>query len=386
MDHRADSVKTLEPISRARTGPSAAHATDASSPLAGIVCLAILELLWLAWFLIEPLPNANNTGVPTDMAVRRGWLVLKAFPQVVPETSLRESILGHGIDELSHLENLPQRVPILMAALLIAAAAIGLGDLVLRWLRLDGGIAARRASRPRLRPGCGAARRAGAYCREAGLARSLARCGWGSGSWRPWGCSRRGSGAPRDRGSTSVVVESACDLPVRRGDDPGLDAALDRLRRPRIPPPRAEGVFTGRPDRFLPHNVYTNMPFNVEMLHLLAMEVMGDWWWGGLAGQLLVAFFGAGGGDLDRGHVGRRRVSRGGLDRGGRVLSTRGYTGLRRSPTSKGPLCFYHAALVWVVVRGQGGARCESLRFWGLAGPFGRLRDGLQVYRVWSRR
>ena len=42
---------------------------------------------------------------------------------------------------------------------------------------------------------------------------------------------------------------------------------------------------------FLPHNVYTSMPFGVEMLHLAAMEVMGDWWWGGLAGQLLVALF-----------------------------------------------------------------------------------------------
>ena len=26
---------------------------------------------------------------------------------------------------------------------------------------------------------------------------------------------------------------------------------------------------------FLPHNVYTNMPFDVEMLHLLGMEVHG---------------------------------------------------------------------------------------------------------------
>ena len=42
---------------------------------------------------------------------------------------------------------------------------------------------------------------------------------------------------------------------------------------------------------FLPHNVYTSMPFGVEMLHLLGMEVLGDWWWGALAGQLLVACF-----------------------------------------------------------------------------------------------
>src|SRR5262249_58774940 len=42
---------------------------------------------------------------------------------------------------------------------------------------------------------------------------------------------------------------------------------------------------------FLPHNVYTSMPFGVEMLHLLGMEVLDDWWWGALVGQLLVAAF-----------------------------------------------------------------------------------------------
>ena len=42
---------------------------------------------------------------------------------------------------------------------------------------------------------------------------------------------------------------------------------------------------------FLPHNVYTSMPFGVEMLHLMGMEVLGDWWWGGLVGQLLVALY-----------------------------------------------------------------------------------------------
>ena len=42
---------------------------------------------------------------------------------------------------------------------------------------------------------------------------------------------------------------------------------------------------------FLPHNVYTSMPFGVEMLHLMGMEVLGDWWWGGLVGQLLVSLY-----------------------------------------------------------------------------------------------
>jgi hypothetical protein len=39
---------------------------------------------------------------------------------------------------------------------------------------------------------------------------------------------------------------------------------------------------------FLPHNVYTSMPFGVELLHLLGMEVLGDWWRGSFAGQFLV--------------------------------------------------------------------------------------------------
>ena len=64
-------------------------------------------------------------------AVRRGWLLLKAFPEVVPDTTFRESLLGNALIELEPRRNLPQRVPIVLAAGLIAAAAIGLGDLVL---------------------------------------------------------------------------------------------------------------------------------------------------------------------------------------------------------------------------------------------------------------
>src|SRR5262249_28868130 len=98
---------------------------------------ACAPVAWLAWFLIEPLPNANNTAGPNAIAVRRAWLVLKALPHVVPETSFEESFLGQGLLELSHVEYLPQRAPIVLSALLIAAAAVGLGDLVLRRLRLE---------------------------------------------------------------------------------------------------------------------------------------------------------------------------------------------------------------------------------------------------------
>lgn len=45
---------------------------------------------------------------------------------------------------------------------------------------------------------------------------------------------------------------------------------------------------------FLPHNVYGNMPLGAEMLVTLAMTVMpGElhWWWGGLAGKIVMALF-----------------------------------------------------------------------------------------------
>src|SRR5262249_3799727 len=100
--------------------------------------LAVAELVWMLWFLIVPLPNANNTGLRTDTLVRRGLLVLKAFPEVVPDTPFHESLLGQALEELTHVQNLPERLPIVLATALIAAAAAGLGDLVVRGLRLEG--------------------------------------------------------------------------------------------------------------------------------------------------------------------------------------------------------------------------------------------------------
>jgi hypothetical protein len=42
---------------------------------------------------------------------------------------------------------------------------------------------------------------------------------------------------------------------------------------------------------FLPHNVYANMPMGSEMLSLLAMVGMGDWWWGALVAKTVLAAF-----------------------------------------------------------------------------------------------
>lgn len=42
---------------------------------------------------------------------------------------------------------------------------------------------------------------------------------------------------------------------------------------------------------FLPHNVYGNMAMGSEMFSLLGMVLMGDWWFGALAGKAVIAAF-----------------------------------------------------------------------------------------------
>ncbi len=94
--------------------------------------LIALEAAWFAWFLVVPLPNAQNLG----RDLRRWVLVAGALPGVIPGVGWEKSHLGVAVQELSHVENLPQRVPIVLAAALIAAAAVALGQLALRALRL----------------------------------------------------------------------------------------------------------------------------------------------------------------------------------------------------------------------------------------------------------
>ena len=161
---------------------------------------------------------------PPARAVRRGWLLLKTFPEVVPGTTFQESFLGNGLKELSHVENLPQRLPIMLTAGLIAAAAIGLGDMVLRRLKLEAGLGA--AERIALDYGLGAGL-------LGVLTLLLGRLGW----LHPW-LFRVGLGllavaglatsrlwrTGRFKLNSSSVLTWDRDRPVRGGDDPGLDA------------------------------------------------------------------------------------------------------------------------------------------------------------------
>ncbi len=357
MDDRADALGRKVPGERSWPGP-VASAWDQRS-LAIVAGIAVLEVLWLGWFLIEPLPNAQ---VPNHV-VRRGLLVLSTFPEVVPGTRFRDSLLGRGIGELSHLENLPQRLPVALAAALIAAAAVGLGDLAagalgirrrVRWparLALDYGLGAAMLGGLTLvtgrlgwlnpwtmRVGLGGIALAGvvgAWLREIaagngsltsgvrlpedaadgscrGCSRRCSRRSWCSWSWAR--CCRRW---------TSTCWSTTCR--VRRSTSwPGESTTCA-------------------------HNIYTNMPFDVEMLHLLGMEVMGDWWWGALAGQLLVALFGLAAAVMI--FTTAARVSpRAGWIAALVYLSTPWVYRMGVIAYVEGPLCFYQAALVWAAV------------------------------------
>ena len=61
------------------------------------------------------------------------------------------------------------------------------------------------------------------------------------------------------------------------------------------------------------------MPFGVEMLHLIGMEVVDDWWLGALVGQLAGRPVRAGDGGDDRADRPAAGLAAGGLGRGGRL-------------------------------------------------------------------
>ncbi len=338
--------------------------------------LAVAEFAWLLWFLIVPLPNANNTGLPTDTLVRRGLLLLKAFPEVVPDTSFHESLLGQALEELSHVEHLPERLPIVLAAALIAAAAVGLGDAVVRGLRLEKAFWL--AERIAIDFGVGAAL-------LAVLTLVAGRMGWIA----PWPV-RIALGVIAAGGLASALLWKSRTTGLDRSAELATDPTAASRRKGAAKQPNLDwlcwvpllvvipfvvvmmlGAMLPAIDfdvleyhlqgpkeyyqagriAFLPHNVYTNMPFGVEMLHLLGMEVLGDWWWGGLAGQLSVALFAPAAAVIVAATARRRASVRAAWIAAIVYLSTPWIYRLAVIAYVEGPLCFYHAALVWFALR-----------------------------------
>ena len=286
---------------------------------------------------------------------------------------------GKASMRLRHVENLPQRLPIMLTAGLIAAAAVGAGDLVLRRLRLITGL--RAAERIALGYGLGAGL-------IGVLTLLLGRLGWlhpwlfrvvfcvlavvGLTTSRLWRAGRFKLSASSC--TLLMVIAPFVAVMILGSMLPSIDFDVleYHLQGPK------EYYKAGR-IAFLPHNVYTSMPFGVEMLHLAAMEVMGDWWWGGLAGQVLVALFAPAAAVLMAGAASRIGSSRAGWFAAVVYLSTPWIYRLAVLAYVEGPLCFYHAA---ARVGGRR-RRCRSLHFatfdLDCHRPSGRLRHGLQI-------
>ena len=341
-------------------GPGAAAPPDRPLPdnaayLLGLA-VAAAQVAWLAWFYHEPLVNYSTP----DQSVPRWLFLARALPEVVPGVRFGESYLGMAVKELSHVGNLPQRLPIVAAAALIAAAALGLGGLVLRALGLARVLG--RAERVALAFGVGAPVLADLTLiagRLGGLAPRPVRLALVLVAAAEAVCLARGRG----RGGSGTAPQGGrfdargwAGLGLLAGPFLGLmalgamlptvdfDAIEYHLQGPK------EYFQAGR-IAFLPHNVYTSMPFSVEMLHLLGMEVLGDWWSGALAGQLLVASHAAAAAAMIA--LAARRVAspRAAWFAAVVYLSTPWVYRLGVLPYVEGPLCFYHAALVWAALR-----------------------------------
>ncbi|MFO0958086.1 MAG: hypothetical protein U0800_11770 [Isosphaeraceae bacterium] len=329
-------------------------------PFAGLlVLLAAAEIAWFAWFVALTLPNAGRN-------LSRWQLALVALPGIASP-----STIGSGLSKLSRVEWLPQRLPILASAAWIGAGAIGIGYLILRALRLRDGFG--KAERLAIAFGLGVAA-LGALALIAG------RLGWLS----PW--------PARIALALPVVAESICRFARRPGSEPTawrwpsmaglllvatpfLVPALLSAMLPTIDYDALEYHLQGPKEyfqngriSFLPHNVYTSMPFGVEMLHLLGMHVSGDWWTGALAGQVLIWAHAPMSAILLASTATRWATPRAGWVAAVAYLATPWIFRMASLPYVEGPLCYQHAALIALASRAWDAEEGPAGRLWAAVG------------------
>jgi Dolichyl-phosphate-mannose-protein mannosyltransferase len=378
LAHRADALNRTVVTSRPRSG------TGRIPLWPVLIGLALIEWAWLYWFLNATLPNSPEIG---GKKIQRSSLLWQALPGVVPGFPPGRAILYLAAGELRHVENLPQRVPIVLAAGLIVASAVSLGQLILRGLRLHAALT---------------------FWERVPLSFGLGSVGLGIttlllgriGCLSPWPI-RIGLGIlaatqlafvvfERSR-RHSEIADFALDLapgrkPMSRSAvaswfgfllivGPFLilmalaamlpsydyDAIEYHLQGPK------EYYLAGR-ITFLEHNVYTSMPFDVEMLHLLGMVVVRDWWWGALVGQLVVACFAPATAAMIWLVARRWASARAAWCAAVVYLTTPWIYRMGAIPYVEGPLCFFHAALVWAALRAWAAEQSLRARLWGVIG------------------
>lgn len=296
-----------------------------SALLAHLIVVLVIagELAYLAYFFSLDLPNADLPDRPGKKISRRmiwEW----AVPGLVPdEPCLARQVLT----ELKDWRHLGQRVPIACCALLIVTAGVSVGAGLLRLLGLG---------RPGASPPTAGSNDHGVSVAATlpewlvlaygvGLsALSLATLGLGLAGWMRravvliglmlavalfgaavcWNCSTRWIRGPGRR-NAPVATPSSVRWPTVLGFATGgaavffflvisllgamLPATSFDVREYHMQGPKE--FYLAEQIEFLPHNVYTNMPFGTGMLSLLGMIVAGDWWWGALVGQTVLATF-----------------------------------------------------------------------------------------------
>ncbi len=260
--------------------------------------VSALQILWLGWFLTTPLPNATPVGA--KQAVTRGLLLFSTTPGLNPGFDWQESLVGQALEELAGFERLVDRLPVVVTASVILLAILGLGTLVARilwkspedWIPGERILAAAAIGFPAWGTMILLLGRIGATWHGlwlaivAGFAIVFVYETVRSHAVRSI---EAGEAGPRSRLKSALsfipwpawpfvlILLLASMLPTI-----DFDCIEYHLQGPK------EYFLNGRIS-YLEHNIYTNMPFGVEMLHLTGMIVAGDWKTGALCGQLLIA-------------------------------------------------------------------------------------------------
>ena len=316
----------------------------------GLAAIAAVQCVLLGWWLIDPLPNARN--VRPGLPQRRVMLLGTAIPQVVPGVTYRASGVGRITDGLKDYPNLPQRIPILLAGLLIAAGGMGLGELAMRGLRVRDTLS--RWERTPLAFGLGMI---GLAVGTLGLGRLGLLHAWGvrgaliilAGYWVVGGRFASGldvRGMGGGKVAFAIIVAPFLlfmALAAMLGTQ-DYDAIEYHLQAPKE-------YFQNGKITFLSHNIYASMPFAVEMLHLLGMVVLGDWWRGALVGQLVVMLHAPAAAAMVGLAASRLASPRAGWYAALIYLTTPWVYRMAALPYVEGPLMFYHAAAIWAACR-----------------------------------
>jgi hypothetical protein len=307
--------------------------------------------------------RAEATGDPggaTLQSLRRAYFLLAA-----------DEHLSRAAANLADPEHLGQRFPIVLAALLIAGAAVAIGDGFLRLLGLARSIpplarwplafVSGATVLAELTLGLGRVGGLDPWPVRIGLA-GLVLVGvalWGRDLLRESTGRPRPPSRPFPIGPLALasLLAPVLTLMALGAMQPTIeyDALEYHLQGPK------EAYEAGRIG-FLAHNVYTSMPSAVEMLHLLGMLVLDDWWLGALVGQLLIAAFAPATAALIAATAWRWASGRSAWIAALVYLTTPWVFRLATFPFVEGPLCSYHAALVFMAAMAWTTPREETRR------------------------